>query len=195
MTITPTSASVTLSGSVSQIAAAIAAADIEPVPPVLAMARAPLHFKTGANAERIEWLMLTTGNGVWNFQSIYSLNTGPLAAGSIIQFCSDPEFTNTLTYNIMIAGNTVLTDSPTSTTGVHMNKRSGFNITPNPGTHHGVLVRSGTHMVTEDMADSYVNVIAYASSSAAGPTHGLKVEQNYGDLSVIIWPPAADGVA
>jgi len=61
--------------------------------------------------------------------------------------------------------------------------KSGTIHTPN--MHHGKTVEVGTLVSPAEYATKYVNVYAYAASTAALPGNTITVEQDYGRLSVL----------
>lgn len=115
---------------------------------------------------------------------IYSIPLVNMKAGEFIMVLSDFEITNDNRYTVGIGSQVILGDHPRDTYGIdEITDANMFNITKE--SHHGVPVKIGILKIKRDYDIVFVNVIAWAVSSSANKGDKVKVEQNYGRLSVI----------
>ncbi len=140
------------------------------------------HWNTGNGSELVTSLPITTGQP-YSFRVVFSQAVTDLRAGDILQILSEFEATNDEGYNCMIGCYVILATSAAATSGTEITEASGYNITP--AMHHGMMTKVGTLIVPDSLAEGYVNVVAYAASTAAGTGDVLTVEQDYGRLSVL----------
>lgn len=117
---------------------------------------------------------------------LYSLKIDKLRAGDFMIISAEYEVTNNHGVNVMIASKIILSDSPTSSEGILVDQANGFNVTA--GNHHGLITKSRSYRVKEDMQDVYLNLVAWSASTAVKPGALLKIEQRYGHLDAIIIP-------
>jgi len=140
------------------------------------------HTNTGDNSELVTSLLLTNGSP-YTGVVIFSQELQNVQEGEIIMVLCQFEATNDLGFNVMVASQVILADSPTTVQGIEITESRDFNISP--AMHHGKIVEVGTISSPENYGTSYVNVIAYAASTKASTGNILKVEQDYGRLSVL----------
>lgn len=151
-----------------------------------APAPAPVEvYGSGNLSELTSSLPVATSSGAATRMVVFSVPIGDLPLGAALSVAAEYEATNPLGYNVMVASYLILADSPTATTGVEIAEANGFNITAN--MHHGIITKVGALVVTEATPAAYVNLVSYAASSAATPGATLRVEQDYGRLSVLVW--------
>ena len=141
------------------------------------------HINSGNFSEQITSLPVSPKGVPYQKIVLFSERLTDIKKGEVILVLSQFETTNNLGFNVMLASRVVLADSPTSAIGIEITEASGFNITPN--MHHGKTVEVGTMVSPRDYATKYVNVYAYAASTAASPGDTIKVEKDYGRLSVL----------
>lgn len=149
-----------------------------PTPPHLHV----LHTNTGNASELVTELPLTRG-GPFEKRVLFSQELTDVQQDEIIQVLCQFETTNDSGYNVMVASQVILTDDPSALTGLEITEASGFNVTSN--MHHGKTVEVGTIQSPEAFPTAYVNVIAYAASTAAYEGEAIRVDQDYGRLSVL----------
>jgi hypothetical protein len=102
----------------------------------------------------------------------------------IIQIASYGEATNDRKYNVMFAWNTRLEDAKGKQL-LELTEAKGYNITPD--MHHGVFTDVGIIKIPKDIGKCFVSTYVYAASYRASAGHTLKIEQDYGKLSGIIY--------
>lgn len=141
-----------------------------------------IHTNSGNFSELVDALPLTQG-APYQKIILFSQALTNIQQGEVIQVMCQFETTNDLGFNVMIASQVILADSATALTGLEITEASGFNISKN--MHHGKTVEVGTIQSPEAFPTMYVNVIAYAASTASTPGDVLTVEQDYGRLSVL----------
>jgi hypothetical protein len=139
------------------------------------------HTNSGNSSELINSLPVTTGTP-YIMKVIYSQQLNNIKINEVIQTMCEYEVTNDLGFNVMIGTVILLADSPTATTGIEITEANAFNVTP--GMHHGVIVKVGSYDVTANYPSKYINVVGYAAGNAASSGDTIKVEQDYGRLSV-----------
>lgn len=142
----------------------------------------PKLYDTGDNSERVTSLPVPTKATVAHRRVIYSQYLPNLKEGELIQFMSEVQVTNDLGYNCMCVLLVIQADSATATVGTELTEANGRNVTPN--THHDVYPKHGAVKIT-NTSRPYVNVVAYAASTAAKSGHTLKVDQDYGRLTIL----------
>lgn len=140
------------------------------------------HTNSGNFSELLPALPVTQGSP-YDKKVIFSQKVSNLKKGEIILVICQFETTNNLGFNVMIASQVVLANSPDAIVGTEVTEASGFNVTKN--MHHGKTVEVGTLIVAGNYPTKYINVIAYAASTAASNGDTLKLEKDYGRLSVL----------
>jgi len=149
------------------------------------------YYNSGNSSEKITSLPITVSSP-YTKKVVYSVYVGDLVPGDIVLALTDFEATNDHSYNVMIASQIYLASSDLTTTiDAEISEASGFNITPN--MHHGVVSRSGALAISDSLTSKYINVLAYAASSAASSGDTLTIEQDYGRLVVFILHPIIIG--
>lgn len=155
----------------------------------------PERFHTGEGGERITQIRVTGKDKLKNKvepyekKVIFSVKLTNIKIGDVISIKSVGELTNDRGYNVMLAYYTALGSTATDATGLELTEPKGFNITKD--MHHGVFIDTDDYIFEADYATVYINTIVYAASSAAlygmGGKQILKVEADYGRLSVLLW--------
>lgn len=139
-------------------------------------------YQTPAAAERVDTLPLSNPETMRVVQSV-KLDT--LRAGDVLIVHGDIEATNDCGYNVALGTYIILAPTDTSiarSTDAVLSPAAGFNISAN--MHHGLASRSGALVITRDIPDAHINLVAYSQSSVL-TCGGLKVERGYGQLVVL----------
>lgn len=149
------------------------------------------HYNSGDSSEQVSFIKINTVTS-WNTaEVVYSLQIPGLKTGDIIFATAEMEVTNDCGYNAVITSEITLTDTPSKLPNQSpkyaITEANGFNVTP--PMHHGVVHKSGTFVCPSNLGDMYVNLCCLSASTAANPNLSdmLKVEQDYGRLSVIVY--------
>lgn len=137
---------------------------------------------SGNSGERLTTLPVTV-SAPYERHVIYSVPLPQLATGEALLALAEAELTNDLGYNVMVSSQLILATSETATVGSEISEANGFNITPD--MHHGVVVKHGVFVAPGNYANRYVNLVAWAASTAAQPGAALAVEQDYGRLELL----------
>lgn len=140
------------------------------------------HTNTGNLGEKISSLPVVK-SGPYKKYVVYSQRLENLKAGDILWVNGEFEATNDLGYNVMLASYLTLASAPTIVDGTEISEANGYNITP--AMHHGMAYELGSYVITADTPVAYVNLVAYAASTAAGSGAKLTIEQDYGRLSIL----------
>ncbi|MBF0433483.1 MAG: hypothetical protein HQK83_19555 [Fibrobacteria bacterium] len=148
------------------------------------------HTNTGHNSEKITSVPIPTGSP-FTMSVLYSQKFDNLVEGEVLVVMAQWEATILKTYNVMMGGYAVLGDSPTWTKLLEareISEANAYNIDKN--MHHGIGSIMGTYSVPAELTGTrYVNIIVYAASDAAAAGDKLKIEQDYGRLSVLRFKP------
>jgi len=170
----------------------------------LSAAQMPERFHTGQHGELITELRITgmkmgPPKVVQGYMPavLYSVKIpGPLNKGTLLSIKAYGELTNPYKRaNIMLGYNTIIsTNGPDDVRGFdEISEAKGYNITP--AMHHGTFTDVDDLVIEVDVQqDVYVNVVVWAASTGA-PFDGrakLKVEQDYGRLSVLVFKQNRD---
>jgi hypothetical protein len=151
----------------------------------LAAGARPQHHNSGDSSERTTSLPIPTVATSEHFRVVYSVPV-TLVEGDVLLVAAEMQVTNPHTYNVMCMSFLALTNSETATTGRALNEVNGRNVTP--GMHHDQHTKVATFQATSAHAGPrFVNLVAYAASTAALAGHTLKVDADYGRLSVLQW--------
>lgn len=120
-----------------------------------------------------------------DFRVVYSIKLENVPENSILIYASSGEVSNETPKPMFLAWYIVISDSPINTNGVYVTRPHGFNISPN--MHHGVFSENGSHLVTENITNKYLNVVLYGASGETNlDNESLKIEQNYGELNLTL---------
>jgi len=155
------------------------------------------HIKSGNNAEKTDFLPVTKRTLIPATETvaehwipeilprkvIYSERLSNIRAGEVIVVLSQFETTNALEVNVGVSSQLVLANAATDTIGTEITEASGFNVTDN--MHHGKTVEVGSIVSPGNYAEKYVNVLAWAYSSATSDGDTIQVEPDYGRLTVL----------
>ncbi|MCG8433736.1 MAG: hypothetical protein MJA83_06875 [Gammaproteobacteria bacterium] len=146
----------------------------------------PVHHNTGNSSEKISSLPLAQSAGTALRKAIFSQRLDDLQEGELLVIMCELQVTEMNTYNVGLTTQTILGDTSVDISGSEMTEANGENITNNMHHHKRVIV--GTYVVKHgDVGTKYVNVIGWAYSTAAPPgmTDWLRIDQDYGRLSVL----------
>jgi hypothetical protein len=147
----------------------------------------PEVYNSGDDGEIITSLPVTRFPGAYSKRVVYCVDLGdPPLGGEVLFVHGDVEVTNDLGYNVSFETHLLLTESCTAVTGHEISEANGFNVTP--AMHHGTASRSGGLVVESGNTHRHVALVAWSGSTAA-PRRGaaLKVERDYGRLTVLRW--------
>lgn len=137
------------------------------------------EYNTGNNSE-----LVTVLPGDDTKHVVYSQHVPNLKAGEILIVLCEVECTNDNIDDLASRFSTqvILSETQTGTTGTEINEGQSYNLTRD--MHHGVFPRMGTFVVPYDGFErEHVNLRAWVNRE-------LKVEQDYGRLSVIRVTPS-----
>lgn len=144
--------------------------------------------KTGLNAEAVTAIVAPEAHP-YAYTVLYSLPLADLAVGDLIHAEAQFEVTNTEANSRYMVGRWLtLADSPQGTTGPRLCQPAGLNV--EYPRHHETLVVTGDFIVNAPLTGKYLNLVVYSQRLGLGGTGSLKVEQNYGHLSVTVTPAA-----
>ena len=145
------------------------------------------HTNTGQDSERIDFIPISIGDAPYTYHVIYSQKLENLKRGQILQVMAEMEVTEQYNYNVQFVTYALLAHAQTEPIqGVKVSAANGENVTNN--RHHMKRVVVGTYEITEqDEGTRYLNIVGQAASTAARDGHELRVERNYGRLSVLRW--------
>lgn len=157
----------------------------------ISLACQPTLIDSGNNSELIQHLVLTGMLGPGRIEPykpavIFSIKLNDIKRGDIIHLTSYGELTNDLGFNVMLGFNTILSASKLSITAIdEITEGKGYNITP--AMHHGNFTDVGNYEFKSDYKEIYINTILWGASTKVRTGDKLKVEQDYGRLSVLLW--------
>jgi hypothetical protein len=143
----------------------------------------PVLTNTGSLSERATTLPITTSAGTAPRVVLFSQALGAVRLGEQVVVLAEFQLTNPQTYVVGVGVVVLRAASATATTGTEITEATGRNITPD--MHHDAIVKVGTHVPGSDLAEAWVNVVAYAYSTAALAGHVVDVDQDYGRLAVL----------
>lgn len=109
------------------------------------------------------------------------------AAGDRMIFSFSGEATNGYGFNVMLGRAAILAATSTAVLGQIVTPLAVENITP--AEHHKIFAGAGVHVFSMPFV-GFLNVFAYAGSSAAPADAGIPVEQGYGRLDVAMFRAA-----
>lgn len=157
----------------------------------ISLACQPNLIESGNNSELLSNLILTGMLGPGRIEPykpavIFSIKLNDIKKGDIIHLTSYGELTNDLGFNVMLGFNTILSTSQRSTVALdEITEGKGYNITP--AMHHGNFTDVGNYEFKSDYKEIYVNTILWGASTKVRTGDKLKVEQDYGRISVLLW--------
>ncbi len=147
----------------------------------------PEMYNSGDDGELIKTLPVTPYPGAYSKRVVYCVDLGdPPLGGEMLFVHGDVEVTNDLGYNVLLGTHLLLAASCSAVTGDEISEANGSNVTP--AMHHGTASRSGGLIVEPGNSHRYVVLVAWSGSTAA-PRRGaaIKVEQDYGRMTVLRW--------
>jgi hypothetical protein len=124
-------------------------------------------------------------------RNLYCLDLGSAPkVGDLLFVTGEVEVTNDLRYKVMFQTQLLLADSCTADVGTEVGEANGGNLLYD--VHHGTASRSGLLVVTAASSRRFVVLQAYAKALLGTPwtpSDTLRVEQDYGRLTVMRWQP------
>lgn len=145
----------------------------------------PQRYETGAGSEAFDRLSVPTRADSASKRVLYSQPLS-LTSGQVLLAVAEFQVTNDLGYNVFVASQIILADSPTAVRGRAITAANGRNVTPN--MHHDQQTKSGTYACDDrDTGTRYVNLVVWSAASRAAPGDLLDIDEGYGDLSVLVW--------
>lgn len=160
-------------------------------------------YQSALHSELVDFLIPVDypANGPALVKAVLACFVPDIKKGDVIQAWGSIQVTNRLAYCVELSGRLWLSPSPAAwNSGKTMCYESGYNVvpqifdfpgdgTPTPGTfpgmHHGMHMKHGQHIATEDLGDQWVVYSAYAGGSSytvAGDQ--LRVDK-YGNIDVL----------
>lgn len=150
----------------------------------------PLAFNSGDNSELVTTLPVTKSGTPDIDRIVFCVDIGaPLPPGSVIFASAEMEVTSDITgYPPLVSGELILADSCSATTGTDITEPNGENCSLNV-QHHCVKVATGV-LIVGTTSRHFVSLRMHAASGYAAWRSGdvVKVEPDYGRLSVLVWP-------
>lgn len=141
-----------------------------------------IPYTSGNFSERVESIPLTRGSP-YQRVVVMSIAVDDVEVGDVLECNALFQVTNNLGYNVMVAAGIILAGDQTETVGLEITEFSGRNVTPD--MHHDTHSRSGIFVVTSLIYPVYINLVAYAASVKAVPGAAVRVDQDYGRLTVL----------
>jgi hypothetical protein len=147
----------------------------------------PQVYNSGNTSERVTSLpVYKTGNVAK--ATVYCIDLGdPPAGGEVLQASGEFEATNYEEYETLVQSQLLLTSSCTATSGVEITEGAGYNF--DLAVHHGTSAKTGALEVPAGNSRRFVVMVAWAMTGWGNWQSGdtLRVEQDYGRLSVLRW--------
>lgn len=153
-----------------------------------AVISAPVYRLFGGRdyAERVAAIPITTGapfaRGV-----VYAEKLTDIQAGSVIKATTDFQVTTLQPYETFVASTIIAAPTASATDGVELCEEYGDDI-EKTGKHH-TATRAGFWVADQDYAELWINTVMYAASTAAGSGHTMRVDRDYGRLTVEVIGP------
>lgn len=148
----------------------------------------PTVYNSGDSSEMIEWLPVHFTGSVTKYTLFcIDLGTAPVA-GEVLSVDADFEITDDLPYTLLVSSQVLLAGSCSATTGIEITEGNGTNM--NVDIRHAATHRSGSIEVPFSSGNQYVVLSAWSMSGSGQWQSGdvLRVEQDYGRMSVLRWP-------
>lgn len=171
---------------ITRVAAAVIAAAVIAAGLATTTDARPTVYTSGDSGERTTYLRVTAPGATYATRVVYcvDLRTAP-AAGEVLHVDAEMEVTNDLGFNVMVATQLLLAYSCDHNSGIEIGEANASNVTPD--MHHGVASHS-VSVITPATTSRYVILLAWATASKATPASTIRVEQDFGTLSVLRWP-------
>jgi len=145
----------------------------------------PTVYTSGNSSELVTYLPVTNGNPQVHVV-VFCIDLGaPPVGGEVLAVTGDMEVTDDLGYEVSINTHLLLTDSCTTVDGTEISEANGSNITPS--IHHLAPSRAGVLVVENGNSRHAVIMAAWAASTGARPGDQIKVEGDYGRLTILRW--------
>lgn len=146
-------------------------------------------YATGIGAEKLKYISVQQKSVRRKSEIVFSISAYDLKKGDALEVLADYQLTNDLKYDVEINSKIHLTDSSsnsdlTSFTKLIKNPERQFIISPQ--MHHGHFTNHGVYQMLEDCPYVYVKIGVIASNPDSRSGDSLKVNQNYGKVSVLV---------
>jgi hypothetical protein len=147
------------------------------------------EYNTGDSSEQTDFLHVQQSHS-WNAgEVIYAVKVSDLKKEDIVFVVGEFEVTNDNDYETGLYTQIILAnhsyDVPNDPGWSEVSESNGTYVTQTQ--HHYTVTQFGTYECTSDLGTKWINLAAYAVYNHAGANDNLKVELDYGRLSVIIY--------
>ena len=115
---------------------------------------------------------------------LLSVELNDWRAGDLLIISSEHQVTNDTGINLQNSSLMILGESAKATVGDIVIQPKGYNI--DQQMHHGIITHSRTYRVSKSYAKVYLNLVVYAASDIAKPTHTLRYDRGQSHLDVIV---------